>query len=151
MLLHAHQATYIERDFQAILRYVIGGGYPARTLDSDTLGVPVYLCTCVPVYLCTCVPVYLCTCVPVYLCTCVPVYRVPVHPVPESGSARGTPLGPYPKGPFGPPCRPNMIRDAPPTCGAESSEWVYQATYERRCPANVRSRKLGMGFCRCTL
>ena len=25
--------------------------------------------------------------------------------------------------------RPNMIRDAPPTCGAESSEWVFAAVH----------------------
>ena len=30
--------------------------------------------------------------------------------------------------------------------GTESSEWVYRATYEPRCPANVRYRKLGMGL-----
>ena len=40
----------------------------------------------------------------------------------------------------------HMSGDAPPTYGAESSEWVYRATYEPRCPANVRGRKLGMGF-----
>ena len=41
---------------------------------------------------------------------------------------------------------PQISRDAPPTCGTESSEWVYRATYEPRCPANVQYRKLGMGL-----
>ena len=41
---------------------------------------------------------------------------------------------------------PHISRDAPPTCGTESSEWVYRATYKPRCPANVRYRKLGMGL-----
>ena len=41
---------------------------------------------------------------------------------------------------------PHISRDAPPTCGTESPEWVYRATYKPRCPANVRYRKLGMGL-----
>ena len=57
------QARYIERYFQAILRYVIGGTW-----------VPGYLGTWVPGYLGTWVPGYLGTWVPGYLGTWVPGY-----------------------------------------------------------------------------